>query len=258
MLSVKNLTYSPHNELLFKNMSATFNDGEIIGITGPAASGKSSFINLLKNKNLTYQGNIFINECNIREYSKKQLQKIISHYSSMLDTVNPEAIVKDWILSGRSNHKKLLSPYNDTDKEIAYKEMTSFGLENSAETKLKLISETYRRMASLAKVFSSQSEILLLEKPEMGLNINQKVLLSKNLKKYSAAGNKIIILTSADLNFIAASCDRIIILADDGIAETGTHKIITGELIKKYFHVETIVTRNIFSGLPEIQTIEEN
>ena len=152
----------------------------------------------------------------------------------------------------------MLSPYSDIDKEIAYREMTNFGLNHLAEIRLKLISETSQKMASLARVFSAQTKILLLEKPDSGLNIDQRVILSKCIKKYTMPGNSTVILTSTDLNFIAATCDKIIVLHDNGIAETGTHRIITGEFIKKYFNVEAVITKNIYTGLPEIQIIEES
>lgn len=257
MLSVKNLTYNSNRKLIFKNLSASFNDGEIIGITGPAGSGKSTFINLLKNNKFNQIGDILIDGQNIKTINKKKLRTQISHYSSAHKNVNPEAIVREWILSGRQSHKRRLSPYSATDIDIAQKMMSIFKLEIFSETRLKLISETSRNMATLAKTFSAQSDILLLEKPDAGLNINQRVLLSQCLKKYTSDGKHIVILTSADLNFIAASCDRIIVLADNDIAETGTHRIITAEFIKKYFHIEAVVTKNIYSGLPEIQIIQE-
>jgi ABC-type cobalamin/Fe3+-siderophores transport system ATPase subunit len=88
-------------------------------------------------------------------------------------------------------------------------------------------------------------------------NLNQSVLLGKNIKKYTSLGDNIVILTSTSLNFIAATCDRIIVLSDNSIAESGSHRIITDEFVKKYFKVESIVTKNIYTGLPEVQVIEE-
>ncbi|HNX24672.1 MAG TPA: ABC transporter ATP-binding protein [Spirochaetota bacterium] len=258
MLAVNNLTYSFRNKLIFNNLSASFSDGEVVGITGNAGSGKSVFINLLSNKQRDYEGNIIIDNYNIKKTDKKIIKNLISHYSSLHKSVNPEAIVKEWILAGRIHHKKRLSPYSDIDKEIAFNEMTNFGLNQVSDIRLKLISETFRNMASIARVFSAQSKLLLLEKPDAGLNINQRVLLSKCIKKYTLSGNNIVVLTSGDLNFIAATCDKIIVLDDNVIAESGTHRIITGELIKKYYNIDAVVTKNIYSGLPEIQIIEEN
>ncbi len=257
MLSVTNLTYSRRNKLIFNNLSAAFNDGEIIGITGAAGSGKSIFIELLSSEHRDYEGNILLDDFDVKKTDKKKIRSLISRYSSIQHTINPEAIVNEWILSGRIFHKKRLSPYSDLDKEIAYKEMKNFGLDQLSDTRLKLISETSRRMASLARVFSAQSKLLLLEKPEAGLNITQRVLLTKCIKKYTLQGDKIVVLTSGDLNFIAATCDKILVFDDSRIAESGSHRIITGEFIKKYFNIDAVVTKNIYSGLPEVQVIEE-
>lgn len=256
MISVNNVSYSSKNKPMFTDLSASFSDGEIIGITGAAGTGKSIFIELLKNRKSGYQGNILIDQKNIKTFSGREFKKSISHYSSIQNIINPESTVKDWIVGGRIHHKKRLSPYTGIDIDTAQKEMSNFGLDLLSEVRLKLISGTERSMASLARVFCAQSEILLLEKPESGLDLRQRLLLTKSMKKYTSSGSNIIILTSSDLNFISASCDRIIVLSENGIAESGTHKIITAEMIKKYFKVEAVVTNNIYSGLPEIQIIE--
>jgi ABC-type cobalamin/Fe3+-siderophores transport system ATPase subunit len=258
MLAINNLTYRIGDNLIFKNISAEFNDSEIIGITGPAGSGKSTFIDLLRKKHIDYNGDIIIDNADIKTTDKKRLKTLISYYSTADSSVNPESIVKEWVLGGRINYKKKLSPYSEIDREIAIREIENFGLSSFNELRLKLISKTSLQMASLARTFAAQSKIMLLKNPETGLNINQKVLLTKCIKKYTIKGQNTVILSSTDLNFLAGVCDRIIVLADNVIAETGTQRIITGEFIKKYFNVEAIVTKNIYSGLPEIQIIEEN
>ncbi|MCL1864851.1 MAG: ABC transporter ATP-binding protein [Spirochaetes bacterium] len=258
MITIENLTYSINDKALLNNLSLTINNNEIIGITGGAGSGKSILMDILRYKIKKFQGDIIINDCNIKNIDKKNFNRLTAYYSFRYDLINQEAAVKDWILGGRINHKKRLNPFSEIDKEIAYKVMEQFGLAELAETKIKYISESLIRMADIARRFASQSNVLLLENPEAGLNLNQSVLLGKNIKKYTTSGDSIIILTSTSLNFIAATCDRIIVLADNSIAESGSHRIITDEFVKKYFKIESVVTKNIYTGLPEVQVIEEN
>lgn len=258
MLLIKNLFYKKNNKALMNNISITFENGEIAGITGPAGSGKNTLINLIRKKEKNYSGNICIDSCEIGKISNKKFSKLISHNSPLTDNFNPEAIVSEWILGGRMSYKKILNPYSETDKDTAYNEMKNFGMAQASGTRLKEISWTSGRMASLARTFASQSDIILLEKPEAGLNLYQRNLLSKNIKKYTVAGNRIVILTSCDLNFLAGTCDRLIVLADTHVAESGSNRIITEDFVRKYFNVEVVVTKNIISGLPEIQIIEGN
>lgn len=258
MLLVKNLTFLRNKKPVLNNINASINKGEIIGVIGSAGSGKNTFIKLLNNTIRNYEGDIFYDDYNFRSADKKKIIKLISHYSEIDNNFNPEATVKEWILGGRIRHKKKLGPYSEIDKNIAYSEMSAFRLNQFAETRLKLISESTRKMATLARTFSSQSDLLLLEKPDARLNLEQRVLLSKCIKKYTSSGSNIVIMTSSDINFIAGTCDRIFVLAEGVIAESGSQKIITSEFIKKYFNIEAVVTKNIYTGLPEIQVIEEN
>jgi iron complex transport system ATP-binding protein len=258
MIAIENLTHSTKEKVLLNNISLTINNNEIVGITGEAGSGKSLLIDILRAKIKNFQGDIVINDFNIRNIDQKKFNKLISYYSFRYNLINHETSVKDWILGGRIYHKKRLNPFSENDKEITDKVMEQFNLTNLAGTKIKNISESLIRMTDIARMFASQADILLLENPEAGLNLSQSVLLGKNIKKYTSLGDNIIILTSTSLNFIAAACDRIIVLSDNAIAESGSHRIITDEFVKKYFKVESVVTKNIYTGLPEVQVIEED
>jgi ABC-type cobalamin/Fe3+-siderophores transport system ATPase subunit len=258
MLSIHDLTFRKGKSILINKISSSIENGEIAGITGTAGSGKKTLISILARDEKQYEGTILIDDVDIKKINKKSFSRLLTHNSPMNDNGNPESYVKEWILGGRIAHKKILNPYSENDKDIANKELLNFGLDGLSETKLKRISWTSFRMTSLARTFASRSDILLLEKPEAGLDLKQRHLLSRNIKKYTSSGGKIVILTSGDLNFLAATCDRIIVLDNGHIAETGTGKIITESFVRKYFNVEVVITKNIITGLPEIQVIEEN
>jgi len=258
MLSIKDLTFRKGKNIPVKNISLTIENGEIAGITGTAGSGKKTLISLISKKEKKYKGSISIDDLEIKTLNRKKFSKLLSLNSSSTDNFNPEAYVKEWVLGGRILHKKILNPYSEDDKDIAHKELLNFGLAGLSGTKLKRVSWTSLRMASLARSFAARSGILLMEKPEAGLDLYQRHLLIQNIKKYTASGNRIIILTSCDLNFLAATCDRIVVLDHGSIAETGSGRIITESFVRKYFNIEVIVSKNIITGLPEIQIIEEN
>lgn len=258
MLSITALSFQKEKKILISDITLDIEKGETAGITGSAGSGKNTLISLLAGEKKKYGGTICLNNSELKTFSKKNFSKLVSHNSSLTDNFNPEAIVKEWILGGRILYKKTLNPYTDNDREIAFKEMNDFGLDHLSDTKLKRISWTRLRMASLARSFSAQSDILLLEKPEAGLDLQQRQLLSRNIKKYTSSGNRAVIVTSCDLNFLAATCDRIIVLADGRIAEKGTPGLITEPFIRKYFGIDVVVSKNLITGLPEIHIIEEN
>lgn len=256
MLSLKNLTINSSEYTPLSDITASFTEGEIAGITGGSGSGKSTLIKLIAGKIASFEGDILLNDSSIHSLGSKERSRLISHYHRSENSINPEATVEDWIIGGRIHYRKRLNPYSDTDREIANREMSLFGLEKFTAKRLKHLSSSTVQMASIARAFCAQSGILLLEKPDAGLDLSQRRTLVNALKKYTSAGTSLVILTSSDLNFISSVCDRIIFLAGNTIAETGTHGIITSDLIKRYFNIEAVVTRNIYTGLPEIQVIE--
>jgi len=100
--------------------------------------------------------------------------------------------------------------------------------------------------------------VLLLDSPESGLGFRQINILTRQLKKYTSSGQRSVVISSSDINFLSKTCDRIVVIHRGRIAETGSHEMIDENFLKKYYGIEAVVTRNIVSGLPEIHVIENS
>ncbi|MCH1942116.1 ABC transporter ATP-binding protein [Holdemania massiliensis] len=78
-LSVEKLSFAyPHQPPLFSNVSFKAQAGEIIGITGPLACGKSTFGRLFLGEQ-DYTGRIFINGLDLAEQNNAQLSQLVAY-----------------------------------------------------------------------------------------------------------------------------------------------------------------------------------
>lgn len=257
MLAFNSLTYSFESIKVLNKITAIINDGEAVAITGNAGSGKTTLLKLIGGLYRNNSGSINIDGTETDRIPKHDLQKRIAFYSYTDDLkANPESTVREWVLDGRLIYKKFLSPYSDLDREISERQMEAFGVIHLSAIRLKNLPATSLRMCNLARLFTGKNSILLLDAPESGLNPEQRVRLSREIKKYGNSGHGIVVTASCDLNFIIQSCDSVIALQNGNIAERGPVGIITENFIKKYFRVDSLVTKNIVTGLPEIHIIE--
>lgn len=90
--------FNSQNKYLFKSLSCTFWSGDIVGITGDIASGKTAFIDLLLGFNSPSSGNIEINDINIASLNHEAYRSKIG-----VITQNREIIpgfLKDFLLNG--------------------------------------------------------------------------------------------------------------------------------------------------------------
>ena len=104
----------------------------------------------------------------------------------------------------------------------------------------------------IAHAFIGEAYAVVLDNPTNDLDIASVRMLRKALSRYVMNGNRIAICCSNDLNFISQTADRILVMDAGRVVETGPPDMLDAELIKKYFGIDVIISKNIYNGKPEI------
>ncbi|MFN8370651.1 MAG: ABC transporter ATP-binding protein [Bacteriovoracaceae bacterium] len=78
MITVKNLSKSFDNgkNLVLKNISFQIDDGEFISLTGRSGSGKSTLLYLISTLDRNFEGDIFINNKNIKMIQENEIYSL--------------------------------------------------------------------------------------------------------------------------------------------------------------------------------------
>ncbi len=252
MIKLKEVIYRTGN---IEIPSVQFHDGEITGLFGIPESGKTSFIEMLGNQK-KYSGSILINGTEKRDINRKIFFQTVNYSSMAAERVNGESRLKDAVLRGRRAYRKTLSPYSSMDAETAEKYIEEFGLKNHTQSKIKTLSTSMRQCVMLAKAFASETSILLLDNPESFLNPLQKTRLSAALKKYVLNGKRTVIISSNNLDFLSLNCDRLILMDRGKFKIDGTPDMLTEKMMKEVFNIDTLISKNIVTGRPQIQIVE--
>ena len=79
-----------------------------------------------------------------------------------------------------------------------------------------------KRRAAIAGVIAMRPEILILDEPTAGLDPQGQAEIVRNIMNYKSSHNATIILVTHNMEEIARSVDRIILLSDGKIAMDGT------------------------------------
>lgn len=254
MITIKKLSLNKNKKTVLNNISFTLNSGEVLGITGPAGCGKSLILKAIAGKIKTSDVTFGLNEKNFSEFGRKEQCR---HISSLLFPCeyNPEATVFEETIKGRIHLKKFLNPYSETDRESTLSILDETGLSGKLSSRLKKCSDSIIRLTLIARTVNSESENIIFDSPECGLDPLQKLTVIRTIKKYTAGGDKSVLLASSDLDFLVKICDKIIVLKDAAIHESGGSEIITEDLMKNVFGIDVMITKNIITGFPEIHII---
>lgn len=221
IVQFKNVSFKYPNaeEYVIKDVNFNVSSGEAIAFIGSTGSGKSTLVNLLARFYDVTDGDIFIDEVNIKDYSEESLNKKIG-YVSQKAVIFSES-VKDNILFGSDFN---INRLKDALK-ISQSEEFVMKMENGYNTKLAQggsnISGGQKQRISIARVIAKKPDIYIFDDSFSALDYKTDYNLRKELKKYTK--DSIVFVVSQRVGTIM-NADKIIVLSNGKVVGDGTHK----------------------------------
>ncbi len=256
MIELKNVSCDLGGRRVLDGIDLVFNSGEIVGLAGGSGSGKSALMKLIAGKLSRSGGEVRIDDMPPGSRGKKEFHRVVYYLDEKPE--NLDETVGDFLLLSRIPYKRFLNPFTDYDLQTVEQAMALFELEPHREEPLAVLSEDQFDRVLLAFAFARGARVMLLDNPTRGLDIRSTVLLQKAISRYVLNGDTIVVIASSDLNFIAQTADRVIVLDEGRVALAGTHEIIDADLIKQYFGVDVFVSRNVYNGRPNVHFFPES
>ena len=200
ILVCENLKKQVKRKVIIENISFSVDKGEIVGLIGPNGAGKTTIIkSILGLINLT-EGKVTINGYDIKKNFVKAIEKI----GAIVE--NPDAYM---YLSGYDNLKITANNYKGITKSRIDEVAKIVGLENRIKDKVSTYSLGMRQRLGIAEAIINNPELLILDEPTNGLDVEGIIEIRNLIKKLSHQGIAIII-SSHNLTEIDNLCNRII------------------------------------------------
>ncbi|MCI8884147.1 MAG: ABC transporter ATP-binding protein, partial [Lachnospiraceae bacterium] len=133
---------------------------------------------------------------------------------------------------------KLFAKWNTA--KIDYSMLHTLGIKEIEKKQYAQLSTGQKRRLHLALALISNPDIIFLDEPTAGLDVEGRLLLHEQIHKLKSQG-KTIVLASHDMAEVETLCDRIAILNHGNIVFCGTTSELTDKIGKKYFiHIKTL------------------
>ncbi len=225
-LELKNVSfkYKDSEAYVLKNVSMTVRKGEKLALVGENGAGKSTLIKLIMRLYDVTEGSITFGGVDIRRLNTREYRRKIG------------AVFQDFQIYGASLAENVKTDFvkeADGEKIIAALEKADFGnklksLENGISTELTrefsengvMLSGGESQKAAIARIFMRETPIAILDEPSSALDPIAEYRLNKSMMQN--AENQAVILISHRLS-TTKDADRIILLENGSIAESGTH-----------------------------------
>jgi ABC-2 type transport system ATP-binding protein len=198
-----------------KDISLKVQPGEIFGLLGPNGAGKTTTIRCLCTLAKPDSGKIEVGEISVIDNPKAARRR--------LGYVAQEVAI-DKVLTGRELLQLQAALYHlpkDKAKERIEKLLSLLGLEEYADKTTGTYSGGLKKRLDLAAGLLHQPEVLVLDEPTVGLDIESRLIVWDFLRKLREAGTTVLI-TSHYLEEIDALADRLAIIDRGTVIAQGT------------------------------------
>jgi len=212
VLEVKNITREPR----FSNVSFDLRKGEILGISGLVGAGRTEIIRAIFGADKLDSGEVFLNGEKVEIRSSREAIELgmgLVPEDRKLEGLMLEASVNNNVSlpslkirqkHGFLDHKWEFSACNEFIKKLKI-------ATPSRSTLAKSLSGGNQQKIVVAKWFAANSNILLLDEPTRGIDVNAKSEMYALMNDYAKSGGSII-MVSSELPEILGMADRIVVI----------------------------------------------
>lgn len=237
----KNVKFGYNENLVLKGLNMKIDSGQTYGIVGKSGSGKTTIFNLLNKLYIVESGNIYIDGKDINNLDEKSIRgniTIISQnpYIFNMSIKDNLKLVKNDVTDEEIVNACRLACLDDYIETLPNKYNTVVG-EGGVN-----LSGGQRQRLAIARALIQNTKIILFDEATSALDNETQSKIQKAIDNLK--GDYTIIIIAHRLSTIV-NCDKIFILEDGKISDSGTHK-------------ELIINNNYYKKLCETELLENS
>ena len=217
----ENVTFSYDKEkVVLKNVSFSVNPGQTIALVGPTGAGKSTVVNLISRFYDVTDGAVKLDGHDVRDVQLRSLREQMS--VMMQDSFIFSGTIMDNIRYGR---------LEATDEEViqaakaVYAHDFIMQMEKGYDTEVNergsSLSVGQKQLISFARALLNDPKILILDEATSSIDTHTEILIQKALDELLKDRTSFVI---AHRLSTIRNADRIMVIQDGHIAESGTHE----------------------------------
>lgn len=237
-LTVKDLSFSYRGSNIFSGINLSVETGQILSLVGPNGAGKTTLLKCLNALHSPGGGEILIKGKNIREMSRLDIARAVA-YVPQSEQVKFPVSVFDTVMLGRRPHFQWRATRKDYD--AVFEILCKLEIDNLATKSLDQMSGGERQKVMLAKAIVQEPSILLLDEPTTFLDMGYQLKIMQFVRELVDEKNICAVITTHELNYAMYYSNNIAVLKNGKIMISGPPNIITSDIIRKVYGVESVI-----------------
>jgi iron complex transport system ATP-binding protein len=251
LLEARDLRYrhAPQAPEAVAGASLRVSAGELVGVIGPNAAGKSTLARLCCGLLAPQQGSVSLRGEPLAKLSRRERARRVA----FLPQHPPHDLsftAREVALMGRAPHLGVWALEGPRDFERAQAALAELDALDLADRPVSQLSGGERQRVFLARAFAQDAALLVLDEPTAALDLAHQVLLVNALRHRAREGGGALLVLH-DLALAGAACDRLALMDRGRIAAEGSSSdVLRPQVLTGVYRTEVEVMLNPATGQP--------
>lgn len=231
LLKTNKLSITLTSKTLCRDLNIMIYPGDTWGILGANGSGKTTLLQTFAGLQPNYQGEIFLREKPLLDYSRKTLAQEIGILFQESSFVFPQTVLAYCENSRYPHGKNILQDDKIIHDALIKMDLMHFGAQN-----ILTLSGGEKRRLAIAALIAQTPTVFFLDEPMNHLDLRYQIIVMEFFKKLSQEKPVGIMMTLHDIQLAKRYCNKILMLFENGKTQQGEAKnLLTAANLQKLY-----------------------
>jgi len=237
--TLRAVTCGYERRAIFHDVTLTLHAGQLAGMVGPTGSGKTTLLKALLGLVRPWQGEVRVFGMPVTRATRARIG-----YVPQLETLDWQFPVtaEQVVLMGAYRGMSWLPWCRAAERREALQLMEQLGVGGCAGQQIRELSGGQQQRVFLARALLGKPQLLILDEPTVGVDLKTQHDILHLLDDLRKEGTTIL-LTTHDLNAVAAHLPWLICFNRDIIAQGPPDLVFTPEILRATYASEMLVLR---------------
>ncbi|MBL1404957.1 MAG: iron ABC transporter ATP-binding protein [Hyphomicrobiales bacterium] len=236
--SVKNLNAGYDRKMILNDVNfSNIKNGQLVGLIGPNAAGKSTLFKTITGLLKPKQGSVVLNDVDLTQEKREARARRVA-YMPQIFGCNAFLSVFESVLLALKQSSGWRVKANDIAQ--VEKTLSDLGLSHLSGRGLSQLSGGQAQMVAVARTLVREPELVLLDEPTSALDLHHQLSIMTAVRNAVTNKNIIGMIALHDLNLGAKFCDRLILIREGKVlADDVPEKVLSMPELNDTYRVET-------------------
>ena len=230
MIEIKNVTfqYREGNSPTLRDITLTIPDGQFVGITGAAGSGKSTLTYVLNGivphcYPGDFYGEVLVSGMDTVETSLTDISRVVGSVCQDVDSQMVSSVVEDEMLYGLENFGV---PHDEIEGRLN-EAFAAMGIGDLRDRSIAGLSGGQRQKVAVASVLAMRPAVLVLDEPTAELDPASSRTVFQHLYDYANEHGITVVVVEQKIALLSEFADRLIVMKNGRVLMDGApHEVL--------------------------------